>query len=99
VREGAPVRALVLDMAGVHSVDITGIEVLREYFETLGERGIKVCMIYLRQSAGTSLSRAPHFPTFTTFRNINEMRQALVLTPHRNHRPSDTRVDPLEASA
>ncbi len=79
IRERAPVKTLVLDMAGVNLIDITAIEVLEEYFTSLRERGIGVCTIYLRRSVREALARAVDFPSFRAFQNIAEMRHALWL--------------------
>ena len=82
IRERAPVKTLVLDLAGVNFIDITGIEILEEYFTSLKERGISVCTIYLRRSLRHSLERAAHFPSFRAFKNLAEMRHELWLA-HR----------------
>ncbi|MFA7309812.1 MAG: SulP family inorganic anion transporter [Candidatus Paceibacterota bacterium] len=82
IRERAPVKTLVLDLAGVNLIDITAIEILEEYFSSLKERGINVCTIYLRRSVSTALERALNFPAFRSFQNIAEMRHALWLA-HR----------------
>ena len=79
LRERAPVKTLVLDLAGVNLIDVTGIEILEEYFTSLKERGISVCTIYMRRSVRSALERVPDFPSFKTFHNIAEMRQSLWL--------------------
>ena len=79
LRERAPVKTLVLDLAGVNLIDVTGIETLDEYFTSLKERGISVCTIYMRRSVRSALERVPDFPPFKTFHNIAEMRQTLWL--------------------
>ena len=82
MRERAPVKTLVLDLAGVNLIDVTAIEVLEEYFTNLKERGISVCTIYLRRSVRGALERSVHFPSFRTFKNIAEMRHGILLA-HR----------------
>jgi len=82
IRERAPVKTLVLDMAGVNLIDVTAIEVLEEYFTSLRERGIAVCTIYMRRSVRGALARVVNFPSFKMFQNIAQMRHALWLA-HR----------------
>ena len=79
LREGAPLKALVIDTSAVNFTDITGIEVMKDYFENLRERGIEIYVIYLRTSLRESLERVPDFPAFKVFRNIDDMRHALWL--------------------
>ncbi len=77
LREGVPVKTLVLDVSGVNFIDVTAIEVLEEYFETLRERDITPYAIYMRPSVYATLKRVPNFPPFKIFSNIAEMRSAV----------------------
>lgn len=84
MREKAPLQTLVLDVSPINFIDITGIEVLQEYFENLQARGISVHMIYLRRALKASLERVPHFPPFKVHRNIADLRSSVLLTPSQN---------------
>ena len=79
IREQAPLKTLILDVSPVNFIDVTGMEVLEEYFESLHERGIKVGMIYLRQSLRDSLERFGNFPKFSVYRNIGDLRSSMLL--------------------
>jgi SulP family sulfate permease len=80
LREGVPVRAVVFDVSAVNFIDITGIEMLQDYFKNLQERGIRIGTIYMRRSIREPLERVPDFPKFQVFRNIADMRGALLLS-------------------
>lgn len=82
LREDAPVKKLVLDVSGVNFIDVTGIEILEEYFENLNERGISIYLIYTRRSVREALERTPNFPPFKILQNIAEMKNSLLLA-HR----------------
>jgi SulP family sulfate permease len=79
MREKAPVKKLVLDVSGVNFIDVTGIEILEEYFTSLRERGIDIYMIYLRRAVRESLEKAPDLPKFKVLHNIAEMKSVLWL--------------------
>ena len=74
-REDAPVRTLVLDVSGVHFVDITALETLADNIEKLRERGIETCFIYLRRALREALTHMPQFSGITVLHNISELKQ------------------------
>jgi SulP family sulfate permease len=68
------VKKLILDASGINFIDITGIEVLAQYIESLTMRDIEVAFIYMRLSVRDTIKRDPHFPAFTVINNIAEMK-------------------------
>lgn len=74
-REKTAVKTLVLDVSGVHFVDITALETLAENIEKLRERGIETCFIYLRRALRDALMNMPQFAGITVLHNISELKQ------------------------
>ena len=79
LRESAPVKKLVLNVSGMNFIDVTGIEVLEEYFEDLARRGINIYLIYTRRSVREAFERTPGFPPYKVLQNIAEMKNTLLL--------------------
>ena len=75
VREGGPVRFLVLDFSGVHFIDVTAMETFAEYIEKLDKKHIDIALIYLRRQVRDALSRMPRVKDVTILHNLNELKQ------------------------
>lgn len=72
--------ALVLDVSSVNIIDITGIEILQDFFERLVERNIEIGFIYARKTFREPLKQSPGFPAFAMYHNIADMRSAFEKT-------------------
>lgn len=75
LREGSPVRTLVIDSSGINFVDITAMEILSAYLEKLHKGGIHIAVIYLRRALREALINMPGDFDVTVLHNISELKQ------------------------
>lgn len=85
---GRDPRMLVLDVSSVNIIDITGIELIHEYFDRLIERNISIGFIYPRKSFREPLKKTPGFPAFEVYHNIADMKRALGISEINEKSPS-----------
>ncbi len=78
LREGSPVRTLVIDSSGINFVDITAMEILSAYLEKLHERGIHIAVIYLRRALREALINMPGDFEVTVLHNIDELKHFCI---------------------
>lgn len=74
-REKIPVTTLIFDMAGVHFVDITALEILENYLQTLSERKIRAYFMYLRGPVREVFAQVPALSTIRNLHNITELQK------------------------
>jgi SulP family sulfate permease len=72
---GELVRNLVLDFAGVDSLDITAAEGLGRFFDELAERDVVLRLMYPRRDVRTTIARTEHLKKMKMVHNIAELRQ------------------------
>ena len=74
-REKQSVHTVVFDMASVHFVDITALEILENYLRTLSERHIRTYFMYLRGPVREVFAQVPPLSTVRNMHNISELRK------------------------
>ena len=77
VREGVRVHTVVFDMASVHFVDITALEILESYLLTLSEKKIRAYFMYVRGPVRTVFAQVPGLKDVRNMHNISELRKIL----------------------
>lgn len=68
------IKHLILDMSGVHFIDISALEMLNDFIEDMHERKIQVGMIYLRHAVRLRLEKMNRPARITIFHNIIEIK-------------------------
>ncbi len=68
------VRTVVLDMSGVHFIDISALELLSDFLAHMREKNISVGMMYLRYSVRTRLEKMRRPAEIIIFHNIVELK-------------------------
>ena len=74
LRENMPLTRLIIDASGINFMDITAAETLSEFLEEMHAKRIPVGIIYLRFPVKRIIDAMPHFPRFSQYQNIADMR-------------------------
>ena len=97
-KTGEKVRTIVLDMSGVHFIDISALEMFSDFLERMRENNVRVGMIYLRYSVRTRLEKMQRPTEIIIFHNITELKNACAPSEHHMLTLNASRPEFLKAS-
>lgn len=76
-------KNLILDMAAVYYLDVSGVESIKDLLEELGTKNIKLYMIHLEPEAGKSLKKAGILDKIEVHETKKEAIASALVNPDR----------------
>ncbi len=83
-QRGEDLEHLVINFSGVNYVDVSGCEILNEYFEELWERDIKIYSMYRKKQVRDIMRRSGMQDKLIMFHDIKGFKKEFIIQKNKN---------------
>jgi anti-anti-sigma factor len=85
-QRGEDLEHLVINFSGVNYVDVSGCEILNEYFEELWERNIKIYSMYRKKQVRDIMRRSGMQDKLIMLHDIKGFKKEFIIQKNKNFR-------------
>lgn len=83
-RKGEGLEHIVINFSGVNYVDVSGCEILNEYFEELWEKGIKIYSMYRKKQVRDIMRRSGMQDKLIMLNDIKGFKREFIIQRNKN---------------